>query len=125
MAFGDGQIPLTKVNQTNYKVLLLAVVMLIALNLLLLSGQFEFSSNNVDTSNGDSLQESLGKHILLPEEEPTIVEVLDEESVKSINEEFYEKVAKEDVIFIYSQTAIVYRPSEDIIVVVSSIVPVE
>lgn len=66
--------------------------------------------------------EELGSLILLPKDEtPTVMSIMDVDSLKKENEEFYKDVIKGDILIIYSDKAIVFRREEKKIVNVAPV----
>ncbi|NLE30814.1 hypothetical protein GX618_00875 [Candidatus Dojkabacteria bacterium] len=66
--------------------------------------------------------EELGSLILLPKDEtPTVMSVMDVDSLKKENEEFYKDVVKGDILIIYSDKAIIFRREEKKIVNVAPV----
>lgn len=78
-------------------------------------------NGSVDKQITEILDE-LGSLILLPKDEtPTVMSVMDVESLKKENEEFYKNVIKGDILIIYSDKAIVFRREEKKIVNVAPV----
>ncbi len=68
--------------------------------------------------------DALGKLMILPDEKPTIATIVDVESLKKQNPEFYKNARNDDKILVYPNKAIIYRESENIIVNVLPVVTV-
>lgn len=78
-------------------------------------------NESVDKQITEILDE-LGSLILLPKDEtPTVMSVMDVESLKKENEEFYKDVIKGDILIIYSDKAIIFRREEKKIVNVAPV----
>lgn len=78
-------------------------------------------NESVDKQITEILDE-LGSLILLPKDEtPTVMSVMDVESLKKENEEFYKDVVKGDILIIYSDKAIIFRREEKKIVNVAPV----
>lgn len=75
-----------------------------------------------DSRDTSRLQEKLGAHLVLPEEEPLIATVTDVERLKK-EQAFYRNAQNGDVIFIWNDKALIFRESEDKIVDFGIIVP--
>ena len=56
-----------------------------------------------------------GEHVLLPDGDPTLITVDDEEQLKE-NSPVYENVKVGDVILVYPEKLVIYDPKEDIVV---------
>jgi hypothetical protein len=57
----------------------------------------------------DTILTELQNILLLPEGEPTIVNILDVEVLKKENAEFYKNAINGDILIIYTDIAIIYR----------------
>ncbi len=65
--------------------------------------------------------DEIGKHILLPDEEPTLYSILDVEMAKKSYGDFFENAKDGDRLIIYSKKAIIYREETDLIINVGPI----
>jgi hypothetical protein len=77
-------------------------------------------SEKTDLKQGTDLIAAVGKHILLKDEEPTIATVRDVESLKR-QQPFFDDAYNNDRLLIFSDKAIIYRESADIIVSVGPV----
>lgn len=121
-----GDLKFTQVNEKNYRMLvaIIAVLLLINVSLVALS-VFRSGGNSSQKDIQSPLEKSLGKHLILPAVDPTVVEIQDVDAVLDLNEGFYANASEGDIIYIYPELIILYRPSDDIIVNVSSITPAQ
>lgn len=82
-------------------------------------------NSNIDEGVDKQVTEILdevGSIIFLPKDEtPTVMSVMDVESLKKENEEFYKDVIKGDILIIYSDKAIIFRREEKKIVNVAPV----
>ncbi|MBU0975207.1 hypothetical protein KJ918_00245 [Patescibacteria group bacterium] len=60
--------------------------------------------------------DKIGKHILLPDEEPTLYSILDVEMAKKSYGDFFENAKDGDRLVIYSKKAIIYREEIDLVI---------
>ncbi|MCD4756611.1 hypothetical protein K8R20_03285 [bacterium] len=65
--------------------------------------------------------EKLGKLMLLPDESPTIATIVDADALRGENELFYKDAQNDDKLIIFSDKAILFRESEDLIVNVAPV----
>lgn len=69
------------------------------------------------------VKEKIGRLILLTEEEePTIATIINIDTLKSENSEFYKYAQNGDKLILYSQRAMIYRPSDDILINVAPVI---
>ncbi|MEA3357656.1 MAG: hypothetical protein U9Q67_04440, partial [Patescibacteria group bacterium] len=68
------------------------------------------------------VKEKVGKHFQLPDEEPTLATVMDAEALRDENPEFYRNATNGDKLLIYTTMAILYNPTDDIIVNVAPVI---
>ena len=69
------------------------------------------------------VKEKVGKLILLTEEEePTIATVVNIETLKKENPEFYKNAQNGDKLVVYTTRAIIYRPSTDMLINVAPVI---
>lgn len=68
------------------------------------------------------IKEDVSKLILLPDDEPTIATIFDVEEAKNTNQEFYKNAQNGDVLLVFSETAMLYRPKDDKLIKVSPVV---
>jgi len=68
--------------------------------------------------------DAVKKLMILPDDEPTIATIIDIDSLKKQNQEFYKNAKNEDKILLYVNKAIIYRESSNIIVNVLPVVSV-
>ena len=113
-------------SKTIIKVLLLIVIILSGFLIYQVLNKSEVSKNIDHTTlakeERDDLLRRVGAHIVLPTDEvPTLATVSDPSQLKQYP--FFESAAVGDKVLIYSQNkkAILYRPSEDKIVVIAPI----
>lgn len=82
-------------------------------------------NSNIDEGVDKQVTEILdevGSIIFLPKDEtPTVMSVMDVDSLKKENEEFYKDVIKGDILIIYSDKAIIFRREEKKIVNVAPV----
>lgn len=70
----------------------------------------------------ESIETKLGKLIFLnPNEEASVATLVDIESLKETNPEFYKDAEVDDKLIVFSDKAIIYRESEDLII---NVVPI-
>lgn len=86
-----------------------------------MKSQTLLSGNDTAKQEVQLLAAKVGKHIALPSEEPTVATVSDKAKLK--DQPFFQKAENGDKVLIYTKTrkAILYRPSTDIIIDVSSV----
>lgn len=63
---------------------------------------------------------AVAKHMLLPDTVPQIASIQDAKKL-STSQDFFKNAVNGDVVLVYETTIIVYRPSQDIIVVVGNV----
>lgn len=82
----------------------------------------EAQSKLVEQANQE-LVEKVGKIFLLPAgEEPTIANIVDIESLKKNNEDFYKDAQNGDYLLIYTAKAVIYREPENKVINVAPVV---
>jgi hypothetical protein len=77
---------------------------------------------SIKRSENSDLKENLKTHILLPDEEPTIATINNINVLKQENPEFYKNGENGDILFIYTQKAILYDKDQDKILNIAPIV---
>ncbi len=70
----------------------------------------------------EAVLEDISKIMILPDGEPTVLNIDDVESLKVENPEFYDNSKNGDMIVIYPDVAIIYRPGEKLIVNVAPVI---
>ncbi|MCD4811008.1 hypothetical protein K8R14_00140 [bacterium] len=63
----------------------------------------------------------LGKIMLLPDESPTIATIVDADALRGENELFYKDAQNDDKLIIFSDKAILFRESEDLVINVAPV----
>ena len=66
--------------------------------------------------------ESVGRHLKLPDETPTMATIIEVDQLKQANPEFYAYAENGDKLLLYAQRAILYDPEGDIILNVAPII---
>jgi len=69
----------------------------------------------------DDLVREVGATILLPDETPNIASIVDVDSLRKANADFYKDAQNGDKLLIYSSKAIIYRESEGQIINVAPV----
>jgi len=110
-----------------YFLLILIVVLLIVagfIGFLYYKEKTSEPKNPVEVANEEveRIKNLVSKHIILPEEEPAIATIVDIEALKKDNPEFYKNAQNDDKVLIFSQKAIIYRPSQDILINVAPVI---
>ncbi len=106
-------------------ILILIVVIFLGLILFLVQKKIELNSLNAfDDSSIQSLEESISNVIKVDSsEKPTVAQITDIDNLKKQNPSLYTDAENDDLIIIYPDTAIIYRPSLNKIITIVRIKP--
>jgi hypothetical protein len=76
----------------------------------------------IQKEQNQQIVEGIRKIMLLPEEEPAIFTIVDNEGLKKENPEFYKNSVNGDRILVFSKMAVIYRDAENKIINVAPVV---
>jgi hypothetical protein len=71
---------------------------------------------------GTRIRQAVARHMLLPEEEPTVAAIKDVDKLKQSNPEFYAHAENGDFMLVFSQQAVLYSEKRDLILNVAPII---
>ncbi|MBD3329253.1 hypothetical protein GF357_02050 [Candidatus Dojkabacteria bacterium] len=114
-----------KASKGSQFLLLLVLVLTIACGVLIyLYIEERKNANSPEVQSQDTQQviSELRKIIVLPDETPTIATVTDNTKLIEDNPDFYQGVENGDKLIIYQKKAILYRPSDKIIINVAPVI---
>ncbi len=98
-------------------------IILIIITILLGASTYYFyqKSNPTDPKTLLDIKQNISKVVQLPEGEPTAAQIENVEELKSKNPDIYRDVEVKDIIFLYKNVIVIYRPSTNKII---SIIPI-
>jgi hypothetical protein len=100
----------------------IGLVVSIVINIaLVLKMNYQPAAPQESDQSADSLTAKLGLILQLPSEKPTVAKIEDTQPLIAQNPQFYVDARVGDVLFIFSDKAIIYRPTENKIVNFASI----
>lgn len=104
------------------KVSMILVVGFILLLTIFISQRRQLNKIEGSTNFARDYKDEVSKLILLPEEDPVIRKINNLKELKDKDNDFYKDVKEGDVMLIYPNLFIIYRPADNILIKVSPIV---